>query len=398
MRHTKFILCCALFAFICVFGSAAAFAEGGDGALLDREGKPLTTENFAYYDAAIEAFSGQLEAGNSVKLSVDLKLQNALAGILEKDPAVLAAENAALSAVVLEVNTGAPLALLGMGADPLNDTYTPRQLFLPCTALAALNYGIVRPDTLIPCEGLFDRYADEGIVPECWIWNAAPGQQLTHPEENVQTALRDSCQYFFYTLGNDLGIDALSEYARSLGLGEDTGIELPASSGVLASREEKTGGQPWNIGDTLEAAVGRSLSEFTPLQYARYIAAIANGGQGYSSSIVSEIVSSEGDCIYTRQPQLISSAPEMDEKNWEAVREGLYIKLNDPQNTGKDKNLMAGFGNMYYDGSGKTEYLFMGYAPYENPEIAIAVTAVTTDDVPVSAHQLAYDILDAYME
>ena len=66
MRHTKFILCCALFTFICVFGSAAAFAEGGDAALLDREGRPLTAENFAYYDAALEAFADSLEAGNRV--------------------------------------------------------------------------------------------------------------------------------------------------------------------------------------------------------------------------------------------------------------------------------------------------------------------------------------------
>ncbi|MBQ8264550.1 MAG: hypothetical protein IJY96_07245 [Oscillospiraceae bacterium] len=398
MRHTKFILCCALFTFICVFGSAAAFAEGGDAALLDREGRPLTAENFAYYDAALEAFADSLEAGNSVKISIDLELQENILRIMNEDP-VMGSKNAMLSAVVLDIETGAPLALINRGACPLISLFAPRQLFLPCTALAALNYDIVRPDTLIPCEGVFDRYADAGIAPECWIWSAAPGQQLTHTEENVRTALRDSCQYFFYSLGSDLGIDALADYARSLGLGEDTGIELPASKGVLASREEKTG-ESWIIGDTLEAAVGRSVSEFTPLQYARYCAAIANGGKLYSASLVNEMLSGAGESLYSRQPELMSEAPEMAEENWEAVRQGLFTRLNDPiapNAAASEIPLMAGTGSTYSD-DGRREEIFMGYAPYDAPRYAIAVAASTIHGVTVSAHELAYKIMDVCME
>lgn len=395
MRQTKFILCCLVFTCICVFGSAAAFAEG---VLLDRNGEALTAENFPYYADALDTFDEYLSAGDSVKLTVDLAMQEKILNIMNEDT-VMGSKNVMLSAVVLDVETGAPLVLINRGEHPLDSLFAPRQLFLPCTALAALNYDIVRPDTLIPCEGVFDRYAEEGIAPECWIWNAAPGQQLTHPEENVRTALRDSCHCYFYALGNDLGIDALSEYARGLGLGEESGIELPASRGVLASREEKTG-EPWNIGDTLEAAVGRSASEFTPLQYARYIAAIANGGKGYSASLLEEVTDSDGKIIHTRKPQLINEVPAMDEANWNAVREGLYTRLNDPVNgsTSAKGCVMAGSGSTHYEDADRSECIFMGYAPYEAPHYAIAVTASTIHGVSISAHQLAYRIMDVCME
>ena len=395
IREIKFTLCCLVFTCICVFGSAAAFAEG---VLLDRNGEALTEENFPYYADALDAFNEYLSAGDTVKLTIDLALQEKILNIMNEDP-VMGSKNAMLSAVVLDIETGAPLVLINRGEHPLDSLFAPRQLFLPCTALAALNYDIVRPDTLIPCDGVFDRYADDGIAPECWIWSAEPGQQLTHPEENVRTALRDSCHYYFYTLGNDLGIDALSDYARSLGLGEESGIELPASRGVLASREEKTG-EPWNIGDTLEAAVGRSVSEFTPLQYARYIAAIANGGKGYSASIIQEVTSPDAELIYSRQPQLINEASPMDEANWNAVREGLYTRLNGPVNgtTATKGYVMAGTGSSYHEGTDRSECIFMGYAPYDAPRYAIAVAASTIHGVTVSAHELAYRIMDVCME
>lgn len=399
MRKTKFILCCALFTFICVFGSAAAFAEGDNAALLDRNGEVLTAENFPYYADALDTFNEYISTGNTVKLTVDLDLQEKILNVMNEDP-VMGTKNAALSAVVLDIETGAPLALINRGRDPLNSCFAPHQLFLPCTALAALSHDIVRPDTVICCDGVFTRYEDDGIAPACWIWNAAPDGHLTHPEENLRTALRDSCYYYFYTLGNDLGIDALSDYARSLGLGEDTGIELLASKGVLASREQKTGEEPWHIGDTLEAAVGRSVSDFTPLQYARYIAAIANGGKGYSTSIVNEIVNSERESVYTRQPQIINETSEMNEVNWDAVREGLYIRLNDPLNssTATKGCVMAGSGSSYYEGTDRTECIFIGYAPYDAPRYAIVVTVNTMHDIHVSAQELAYEIMDICME
>lgn len=402
LRKAKFILCCAIFTFICVFGSAASFADGAEtAALFDRDGEVLTEENFPYYADALDTFGEYLSTGDSLKLTIDLDLQQTAETLIEENPGYLAADYAAVAAVVLDVKTGAPLALVNCGADPLSDTYTPYQLFLPCTVLAALSNEIVEPDTLIHCEGVFTRYEDDGIAPECWIWNAAPDGHLTHPDENLRTALRDSCYYYFYSLGNDLGIDALAEYARSLGLGEATGIELPSTQGVLASRELKSTTEPWHIGDTLQAAVGRSVSEFSPLQYAQYAAAIANNGQRYSASIIEQIQPSDGGQANTREPQLISRTPEMNEENWKAVQQGLFGKINDldyvRSSNGIDQ-VMAGTLSSASEDDGITKNLFAGYAPFEQPEIAIAVAVSVTGDTPISAYQIAYEIMEEYME
>ena len=390
LRHTKFILCCALFAFICVCGSAAAFADSD--MLTDRNGNALTAENFLYYNSALDAFSNELNAGSSVKLSIDTALQEQAEKILRD--AVKEVENADGCAVLLDIETGEPFLLVSTDdkLDPLNTEFAPHQLFYPATALAAMNYGLADADMLIPCEGVFARYEDDGLTPECWIWNAVSGENLTHPEENVTTALRDSCQYYFYCLGNDLGIDALSEYARSLGLGEACGIELPASGGILAERGTKKDAQPWNIGDTLEAAVGRSTNAFTPLQLACYCAAIANNGIGYSASVVHEIADINGN-VHTRKSEPLYLTSTMSEDNWNAVKEGMYQKLNDALNTGEHPISemdweMAGLSASVPD----VYSLFMGYAPYDNPRYAIAL-AVMGPSSASPALNAAYEIM-----
>jgi len=392
LRHTKFILCCALFAFICVCGSAAAFADNDESpALLDRNGIALSPDNFSYYIYALDAFSDELDAGSSVKLTIDAALQAKAEAILGS--ALAGVKDAAGCAALIDIKTGEPLLIVSTDdeLDPLNSTFAPNQLFYPVTALAALNYDIVDTDTAVPCEGVFTRYEDAGIAPECWIWSAAPDQQLTHPEENVNTALRDSCQYYFYCLGNDLGIDALSQYAASLGLNGNGGIEIPASSGVLADRDTLPEGSQWRIGDTLEAAVGRSTNAFTPFQLARCCAAIANNGIAYPSSILYEITDINGN-VQTRSAEPLQLTSTMPEENWDAVKEGLYLKINDPLNINAPSQTEAGW-NMAGAGSYEDDIaLFMGYAPYDEPcyAIALAFTGVWSLG---PAQQAAYDIM-----
>ena len=397
LRHTKFVLCCALFAFICVCGSAAAFADSDENvpALMDRNGLALSFENFMYYNSARDAFSNYLDSGSSIKLTIDTALQTQAEAILSE--ALEDYEAAAGCAALLDIKTGEPLLLVSTDRklDPINSVFAPEQLFYPATALAALNYGIVDADTAIPCEGVFTRYEDEGIAPECWIWDAAPGQNLSHPEENVTTALRDSCQYYFYCLGNDLGIDALANYARSLGLGETGGIELPASAGVLAQRGTLPEGSQWRIGDTLEAAVGRSTNTFTAFQFARYCAAIANNGIGCSSSVIYEITDINGN-IQSREAEVVDLTSTMDEKNWAAVKGGMYLKTNDALNINANPQTELGWEmpgmSSYEDNCG----LFMGYAPYDEPLYAIAV-AVTDISSVSPVQQAAYDIMSLLM-
>ena len=104
-------------------------------------------------------------------------------------------------------------------------------------------------------------------------------------------ALRDSCNYFFYTCGNELGVDLLGEYAHKLGLGSKTGIELVETLGNMSNRANHSDytGTEWRIGDTLQAAIGQSDSIFSPLQLAEYCATVANGGTRHSASILKAI-------------------------------------------------------------------------------------------------------------
>ena len=392
MKSKKFfalIIVAVLLSTISVFSCA----EGEAGALYDINGTLLSEEDVYFYREATAVVGEYIHSGQNVKLSIDLPIQKRTQELLNEYPDGCA--------VVLDANNGAPLALAAVGdADPLMSTYSPDQLFMPCTALAALNLGIIDIQDTIACEGVFTRYEQDGIAPECWIWNSSEDQHLTHAEECVESALADQCQYFFYCLGNDLGIDDIESYARSLGLGKASGIEFEESTGVMASRELKTMENPWRIGDTLDAAVGRGYSSFTALQLARYCAAIAGSGKAYSASILAEVSDPNGEVIYQREREIISQAPEMEEYKWLTVRNGMYMSMYDPaQLTSGEydgEQAMVGFCGEPREGE-SGEYLFMGFAPWYKPEIAMAIILHDAPDTD-TVRQLAWEIWRTYKQ
>ena len=328
------------------------------------------------------------------------------------------------AAVVVDVRTGEPLAmaswptydvstvvenyaeLLETPNAPLFNralmgAYAPGSTFKPCTAIAALTKGIINTEYKVKCEGVFTKYAADGYAPECWIWS----EGYTHPEENVTTAIRDSCNYFFYTIGNDLGVDDMGEFAHNFGLGVPTGIELVETTGNMSNRANHSDytGTEWRIGDTLQAAIGQADSVFTPLQMAEYCATVANGGTRYSASILKAIRNYDyTEKLYERQPEVLSTVETAD-YNWAAVHEGMWQVLNDYIN---EKNVLQ-----WYDCAlkvaGKTgtaqkgeniqnDGLFMCYAPYDNPEVAIFV-AVERGGSGASVQFIARQIMDAYI-
>lgn len=328
------------------------------------------------------------------------------------------------AAVVVDVRTGEPLAmaswptyevssvvenyaeLLETPNAPLFNralmgAYAPGSTFKPCTAIAALTKGIINTEYKVKCEGVFTRYAADGYAPECWIW----AEGFTHPEENVTTAIRDSCNYFFYTIGNELGVDTMGEFAHNFGLGVSTGIELVETKGNMSNRANHSDytGTEWRIGDTLQAAIGQADSVFTPLQMAEYCATIANGGTRYSASILKAIRNYDyTEKLYERQPEVLSTVETAD-YNWAAVHEGMWQVLNDYINA---KNV-----EQWYDCAlrvaGKTgtaqkgeniqnDGLFMCYAPYDDPEVAIFV-AVERGGSGASVQFIARQIMDAYI-
>ena len=392
------------------------------GRLLDRTGQALDLPRYAGLSGAEEAFAHYLQSGYDVSLTIDLALQQQAQTLLAETLG-----DSGGAAVMVDVKTGAPLVLAshGQGGNrALLSAYQPTNLFLPCTAIAnnGLRSNIITPEDQICCEGVFDRYEADGFAPACWIW----AEGYTHGNENMTTALRDSCYYYFYALGNDLGNDLIVDYAEALGLGQPTGIELPENVGQVASLQTAIDeGREWRIGDTLEAAAGRSASAFTPLQMAEYCAAIANKGQRYSASILGSVTDGDGNTRYTRQPQVAGSV--LDEKeqelaallekwndlldaNWAAIHQGMYAALNDQHMNDNNAHIwqdcpwqVAGMANRIpvgnhapYEDQVPCRGLFMGFAPYEAPQVAIFV--VTEEAESYASQQIARQLLDFYIE
>ena len=391
--------------------------------------------------------------GNHVYLTIDIQLQEAVERALENGIIALQQDrdqdNAEAIAngtpdevkeeiqggaiVVVDVNTGNPLAIasyptfdasqvyenyaeyLSAEYDPLYNratmgAYAPASTFKPLVALAGLNENIINTETRIDCLGVFSKYADQGYAPECWIYTQNDGQ-LTHGNDNVSEALRDSCNYFFYTIADMMGIDILDEYAADFGLGESTGIEIGETIGNMANPDNHLNYDvdAWVYGDTVQAGIGQSDSLFTPLQLAEYCAAIANGGTRYSASVLKSVRSFD----YTRQlysgETKVMSTVDSADYNWAAVQYGMYLFTHDIN--GSSSEAYYAFNNYSYNGesigvaakSGTSQLgeditnnaLFMCYAPYDDPEIAVAIV-VERGRAGSALTNIAKDVLDAY--
>ena len=412
-----------------------------------KDGKVIETRNSAGTVLAT-VYEEEPEPGNHVYLTIDSVLQEQTERILANGVSILKqniaqkrAEGTArgdynvdlkdeitgAAAVVVNVKTGEPLAmaswptynvatiledyqeLLKAENAPLFNrtlmgTYAPGSTFKPCTAIAALTMGIVNTEDKIKCEGVYTRYAAEGYAPECWIWNSTK-DHLTHPEENVTTAIRDSCNYYFYSIGNYLGVDDLGKFAANFGLGEYSGIELVEAKGNMSNQANHMdyAGTEWRIGDTLQAAIGQSDSVFTPIQMAEYCATVANSGTRYSASILKSIRNYDySEKLYDREPTVMSTV-ESAEYNWAAVHEGMWQVLNDYINE-KNVNVwvdcqwrVAGKTGTAQKGEGiQNDGIFMCYAPYKDPEVAIFVV-VERGGAGADVQFIARHIMDAYI-
>ncbi len=332
------------------------------------------------------------------------------------------------AAVVVKVNTGEPLALASWPTydvstiiekyqelmetpnaplfnRALMGAYAPGSTFKPCVATAVLTEGQINTEFKIKCEGVFTKYAAEGYAPECWIWNSVKGEHYTHPEENVTTALRDSCNYFFYSVGHDLGIDKMGDYAHAYGLGVSTGIELVETVGNMSNEANHADytGTVWRIGDTMQAAIGQSDSIFSPLQLAEYCATVANSGTRYSASILKTVRSYDySRKIYEREPEVLNTIRSAD-YNWSAIHEGMYLVLNDWGNLQNAEVwvdapwICAGKTGTAQKGEKITnDGIFLVYGPYREPDVAIAVV-VERGGSGANVQRIARRIMDAYI-
>lgn len=278
----------------------------------------------------------------------------------------------------------------------LDGAYTPGSTFKPLTAIAALEEGIITPVQTIDDKGVYTYYAPS-YQPTCLIWK---NTGKTHGSINVSEAIGVSCNYFFYDVGRRLTINTLGNYAHRFGLGETTGIELSESSGIVAGPEyrEKMGTE-WYPGDTLQAAIGQSDNMFTPAQLASYVSTIINKGNRYSLRLVKEVRSYEtGEIVYKNEPKVISQT-EISDNTVEAVKDGM-------RRVTADGTAQAVFGDFPIEvagktgtaevGSGSDTVLFVGFAPYENPQIAVAIV-LEHGATSRYAAQVARDMFEHYL-
>ncbi len=367
--------------------------------------------------------------GDNVVLTLDLPLQqsaekallDALAYVREDsvNEEGDGADAACGALVALDVNTGEILALascptydparfyedyealssdknLPMFNRAIGGAYEPGSTFKMATALAALEEGVITPNTVIEDLGIYKFYED--YQPACWIYR---GTGLTHGPVTVSEALKHSCNYFFYEIGQRTTIEKMNRYAHLLGFGEPTGIELTEEEniGKLASPEqsEKDGGH-WVPGDTLQYAIGQSKNLFTPLQLANYLATIVNGGTRYKTHIVKAVRDSETGALLQETKPTVLSRIELNPENRQAILEG----MRDVVELGTASTVFQNFGVPVGGKTGTAEVpghadnaIFVGFAPYDNP--TIAVCAVLEEGVHgANAARAVRDVMETY--
>ena len=317
------------------------------------------------------------DAGAAVVLNVKTGEVIAMASYPDYDP----------SAFVNGIDTNTWNYYINGDTKPLENKaisamYSPGSTYKMVTALAGLETGTITPKTKINDTGVFRKYNSSW---KCW-------NRHGHGYLNVSQAIEHSCNYFFYDLGDRLGIDNLAKYSYYLGLGHKTGIELKGEiDGVLASNEiAKQENRVWNPGETISAAIGQSYNTFTPLQMAKYVAMIANRGKNLDVTIVKSIINPDGSEVsrdeyesYVNEKLGLQqeNVEEMNfkEENIEAILEGMRGVTSESGGTAystfRNFNIEVGgkTGSAQTGVQGKTNAWFVGFAPFDDPEIAIVV-------------------------
>ena len=381
--------------------------------------------------------------GNNLYLTLDIKLQAAaestLANYIETTNAQTEADNEYFrqqhkpkeirelitggAIVAIDVNTGEPLAmasyptfnletywddyntLLEEENNPLvnrvlSGLYSPGSTWKPCMAVAGIDTGFLNKDTTINCTTIFTKYINDGYAPGC---TGGPHGSLT-----VSEALTYSCNFFFFTVGDTIGIDNIDKYAKLLGLGEPTGIELAEATGRVASPAYKaqlyegTRDQAWYAADTLLASIGQGLTGITPLQLGRYAAAIANGGTTYSCSLLKSASSYDySESVYEREPEVINEV-KTGQLTWDLIHEGMRGAVTNRWGTawepfvGFEYEVAAKTGTTE-TGSSTNDAFFICFAPYQKPEIAVAV-AIENGSKGANLGVMARDMLQYYFD
>lgn len=358
-------------------------------------------------------------AGSNVILTIDANLQKITETALEANIQKIRAggfgkvyEAKSGSCVVMNVKTGEILAMAsypnynpqlfvqGISNEDWNNyttdalkplvnkavqnSYAPGSIFKMVSAIAGLESGVITTTEKINDTGVYTKYKP---YKNCWYYT---DYHRGHGWLNVSDAIKHSCNYFFYETGDRMGIDTLAKFAKYFGLGSKTGVELPSeTSGVLACKETSAKfNKSWNPGDTLNAVIGQGDNEFSSLQMAKYISMVANGGHKIDVSIVKGIQNTDGtevskDEINKFVNQKLGLKEDdteeinIDQNNLKAVLEGMRSVTNETGGTAysifRNFNIEVGGKTGSAEAGENVNAWFAGFAPFDNPEIAVVV-------------------------
>jgi penicillin-binding protein 2 len=292
----------------------------------------------------------------------------------------------------------------------LAEQYAPGSIFKQITGTAALQEGVASPGTTITSNGFINvpNQYDPEIIYTFRDWRALGTLDF------YGGVAMSSDVYFYYLAGgyheygnafDGLGIDRLAEYARQFGLGSTTGIEIageaPGNVPDPAWKEE-TFGEVWTLGDTYNMGIGQGFLATTPIQMVRVVAAVANGGKVLQPRVVSEVRDANGNIIKANEPVVQNQIP-ISQENFAIMRDAMRQAVS--WGTAKDgavrgisvagKTGTAEFGQRFANGEYETHAWFSGFAPAENPEIAITVF-LERGVGAINAAPLASRIMDYY--
>ena len=372
---------------------------------------------------------GRIQAtpGNNVVLTIDSELQKA---------AWSAIGDRAGAVVVLDPRNGAVLALVSSPSfDPnlfsggishddwetlsnhpkhpmenrsISGQYPPGSTYKPILAAAALEEGLITPETTFYCNGSFEL-GDRTF--RCW-------QEKGHGNVNLHRAIVESCDVYFYNLGKRLGVDRIAAYARAFGLGAPLGIDLPREKGgLIPTKQWKLSRfrQAWQAGETISIAIGQGFNLVTPLQLANVYAVLANGGSLYRPRLLKQLESSDGRIVKVYEPEK-QAVLSVNPQNIQIINRALWGVVNEKGGTGyilkrKEQDVCGKTGTAQVIGlpqdakarkmrqaSGDfgDHALFVCFAPYGNPEIVVAVIVEHAGHGGSAAAPVARKVIETY--
>jgi penicillin-binding protein 2 len=368
--------------------------------------------------------------GNNLVLTLSQNLQKRAEELLENKAGCILAQNPQTGEIlclanspsydpnkfVLGISTNNWKELISNSQSPLHNRaiqaqYPPGSVIKLILATAAVELGIIDKDTTFDCWGSIRRNR--------WVFDCWKKKYGGHGKVNLQRAIEESCNVFFYNMGEQLGVDNIDRFAALFGLGQKSGIVLENEKpGLLPTPSWKMRrfGMPWQLGDTITISIGQGYLGVTPIQMLNLISIFANGGKLYRPRLIASRETSQGKVMDKSQAEILKHVP-LSPQTIEMVRAALWGTVNKKDGTGS-KAKIEGFGISGKTGTAQVVRMkevagleedkipfklrdhawFVAFAPYDQPQIAVVVMIEHGGHGGSTCAPLAREMIKTYLE